>query len=121
MPLPSCEKLSQHTAAQRKKRARVNYVKNAAGKWVRSKAWRECDYTPEGHLREFDTEEAFLKFVDDRRALEGEWTCSVLVIHVMNNSRDKKKQGWLANNKNIEYIKQYKEPENFFNIFGFST
>ena len=72
MPLPSCEKPSQHPAAQRKKRARVNYGKNAAGKWVRSKAWRECDYTPEGHLREFDTEEDFLKFVDDRRALEGE-------------------------------------------------
>ena len=72
MPLPSCENPSQHTAAQRKKRARVNYEKNAAGKWVRSKAWRECDYTPEGHLREFDTEEDFLKFVDDRRALESE-------------------------------------------------
>jgi len=47
-------------------RARANYGKNAAGKWVRRKAWRECDYTPEGHLHEFDTEDAFLKFEQSR-------------------------------------------------------
>ena len=52
--------------AQRKRRVCANYGQNAAGKWVRKKAWRECDYT-DGHLREFDTEGDFLAFEEERR------------------------------------------------------
>jgi hypothetical protein len=51
---------------QRKRRACANYAKNAAGKWVRKRAWRCCDYTQEGHLKEFDSEEALLQFEEDR-------------------------------------------------------
>ena len=40
----------------------ANYGQNAGGKWVRNKAFRSCDYTPEGHLKEFDSKEAFLEF-----------------------------------------------------------
>ena len=53
--------------AQRQRRARANYGQNAACKWVRKKAWRACDYTDDGHLRQFDTEEAFLAFEEERR------------------------------------------------------
>ena len=52
--------------AQRQRRARANYGQNAACKWVRKKAWRACDYTDDGHLRQFDTEEAFLAFEEER-------------------------------------------------------
>ena len=60
------ERPSNTAEAQRKRRACANYGENAAGKWVRKKAWRECDYT-DGHLREFDTEGDFLAFEEERR------------------------------------------------------
>ncbi len=47
-------------------RARKNYDLNAAGKYVRKKAYRECDYTPEGHLRQFETDTAFYAFEEER-------------------------------------------------------
>ena len=53
--------------AQRKRRVCRNYGQNAAGKWARKRAWRECDYI-DGHLREFDTKDAFLAFEEERRA-----------------------------------------------------
>ena len=52
--------------ARRKRRARANYGQNAAGKWVRKRSWRSCDYTEEGNLREFESEEAFLQFEENR-------------------------------------------------------
>ena len=51
---------------QRKRRARANYGQNAAGNWVRKRSWRSSDYTEEGHFREFESEEAFLRFEEDR-------------------------------------------------------
>ena len=57
---------SNTAEAQRKRRACANYGQNAAGKWVRKQAWRDCDYTQDGHLKEFDSEEAFLQFEEDR-------------------------------------------------------
>ena len=34
---------------------------------MRKQAWRQCDYAPDGRLKEYDTEEAFLEFEEDRR------------------------------------------------------
>ena len=59
---------SNTAEAQRKRRACANYGQNAAGKWVRKTAWRACDYIDGGQLRQFDTEEAFLTFEEERRA-----------------------------------------------------
>ena len=53
---------------QRKKRFCVNYGQNAAGKWARKKAWRECDYNDAGHLQEFATKGDFVEFEEKRRA-----------------------------------------------------
>ena len=53
---------------QRKARALKKYGKNLDGKLVRKSAFRECDYTPEGHLWEFDTEDAVQ--AERRRALK---------------------------------------------------
>ena len=53
--------------ARRKARALANYGQNAAGKWVRKKAWRDCDYI-DGHLREFDQYDDILAFEEERRA-----------------------------------------------------
>ena len=50
---------------QRAWRARKNYGRNALGKFVRKKAFRECDYTPEGHLRQFDDEAGFIAFEEE--------------------------------------------------------
>ena len=47
-------------------RARKNYGRNALGKFVRQKAFRECDYTPEGHLVQFDDEDGFVSFEEER-------------------------------------------------------
>ena len=47
---------------QRQRRALQHYGKNLAGKLVRKSGFRECDYTPEGILLEFDTEEEVLAF-----------------------------------------------------------
>ena len=47
-------------------RARKNYGRNALGKFVRQKAFRECDYTPEGHLVQFDDEDGFVSFEEGR-------------------------------------------------------
>ena len=55
-------KPSRESAAQRRKACQHRYGENAAGKWVRSSAFRKIDYNPENpdKLREFDTfEEAF--------------------------------------------------------------
>ena len=54
--------------ARRKARALANYGQNAAGKWVRKKAWRDCDYENNGHLREFDETGDVLAFEEKRRA-----------------------------------------------------
>ena len=42
---------------QRAKRGRLNYGRNTIGELVRKKAFWDCDYTPEGHLKEFDDED----------------------------------------------------------------
>ena len=52
--------MPEDATAKRKRRVLAHYGKNLAGKLVRRSAFRECDYTPEGHLREFDTEDAVL-------------------------------------------------------------
>ena len=54
-----------------KERASTNYGKNEDGKWVRKRHFRECDYTVEGHLLEFDSQEAFLNFEEDRHQQGG--------------------------------------------------
>ena len=51
---------------QRAKRSRLNYDRNALGKLVRKKAFRDCDYTPEGHLVQFDDEAGFIAFEEER-------------------------------------------------------
>ena len=51
---------------QRQRRVRVNYGLNASGKFVRKKAFRVCDYTPEGQLRQFDDEAGFIAFEEER-------------------------------------------------------
>ena len=52
-----------HVADERRKaQALKKYSKNLDGKLVRKSAFRECDYTPEGHLWEFDTEDAVQAF-----------------------------------------------------------
>ena len=65
------EKHSQKAKRQRKERASTNYGKNEDGKWVRKRHFRECDYTVEGHLLEFDSQEAFLNFEEDRHQQGG--------------------------------------------------
>ena len=52
----------QHRAS----RARKNYGSNAAGKLMRKKAFRDCDYTQEGHLVQFDDEAGFITFEEER-------------------------------------------------------
>ena len=54
--------LTQRQEAQRRDRVNTNYIANESGKWVRKRAWRECDYTINGTLQEFDTMEAFQRF-----------------------------------------------------------
>ena len=54
--------MPEDATAQRKRRVLAHYGKNLAGKLVRKSAFRECDYTPEGHLWEFDTEDAVQAF-----------------------------------------------------------
>ena len=51
---------------QRATRGRLNYGRNALGKLVRKKAFRDCDYTPEGHLKQFDDEDGFIAFEEER-------------------------------------------------------
>ena len=46
----------------RQRRALQKYARNAAGKLVRAAAFRACDYTEAGLLREFSTEDAVLTF-----------------------------------------------------------
>ena len=50
----------------RQRRALQKYARNAAGKLVRAAAFRACDYTEAGLLREFGTEDAVLTFELDR-------------------------------------------------------
>ena len=54
--------MPEDATAQRKRRVFAHYDKNLDGKLVRKSAFRECDYTPEGHLWEFDTEDAVQAF-----------------------------------------------------------
>ena len=54
--------MPEDATAQRKRRVLAHYGKNLAGKLVRRSAFRECDYTPEGYLREFDAEDAVQAF-----------------------------------------------------------
>ena len=61
----------QHRAS----RAWKNYGRNALGKFVRKKAFRECDYTLEGHLVQFDDEDAFVSLE------EGRYTCGQHQAH----------------------------------------
>jgi hypothetical protein len=51
----------------RSMRARKNYGRNALGTLVRKKAFRECDYTADGHLKQFADEAEFLAFEEERR------------------------------------------------------
>ena len=52
----------QHRAS----RACKNYGLNALGKHVRKKTFRDCDYTPEGHLLQFDDQPAIIAFEEER-------------------------------------------------------
>ena len=47
-------------------RARRNYGRNALGMFVRKKAFRNCDYTNEGHLNQFVSEGAAADFEEQR-------------------------------------------------------
>lgn len=58
MPLTDTEK--------RQRRVLAKYGRNAAGKFIRAAAFRECDYTPEGALKEFDTDKDALAFEEER-------------------------------------------------------
>ena len=71
----SCHKQTAHYSARamvltaeqhRANRARKNYGRNAGGKLVRKKAFRDCDYTPDGHLRQFDDDAGFAAFEEER-------------------------------------------------------
>ena len=53
---------------QRSQRTRRNYGSNALGKLVRKKAIRDCDYTAEGHLRQFTDEAGIIAFEEERHA-----------------------------------------------------
>ena len=58
---------SRVLAARRVGVAQKNYGLNAAGKYARKRAYRDCcDCTPDGRLLEFDTDEAFLAFEEAR-------------------------------------------------------
>ena len=46
----------------RQRRALQKYARNAAGKLVRTAAFRACDYTEAGLLREFANDDAVLAF-----------------------------------------------------------
>ena len=50
----------------RQRRALQKYARNAAGKLVRTAAFRACDYTEAGLLREFANDDAVLAFELDR-------------------------------------------------------
>ena len=63
MPLTSQEK--------RAARARHNYGPNALGNLVRKQAYRNCDYTDEGQLRQFSDEASLLKFEEDKYSRGG--------------------------------------------------
>ena len=52
----------QHRAG----RACKNYGLNALGKHVRKQTFRDCDYTPEGHLVQFDDEPGDIAFEEER-------------------------------------------------------
>ena len=55
------------TAQQfRERRALAKYGKNSAGNLVRATAFRECDYTDLGALREFGDKEEVLEFEEAR-------------------------------------------------------
>ena len=43
-----------------------NYGRNAHGMFVRKKAFRDCDYTKEGHLNQFVCEDAAADFEETR-------------------------------------------------------
>ena len=45
-----------------------NYGRNALGMCVRKKAFRKCDYTDEGHLNQFVSEDAAADFEEKRYA-----------------------------------------------------
>ena len=61
------------TAEQfRQRRALQKYGRNAADKLVRASAFRECDYTEAGQLREFVTEAEVLAF-EAARYEDGHW------------------------------------------------
>ena len=64
MSMPA--RASNTAEAQRRRRACSHYGKTSAGKWVRKRAWRACDYTEECHLKEFQSEMDFLWFEEDR-------------------------------------------------------
>ena len=62
-------KPSRGPAARRRKACQHRYGENAAGKWVRSSAFREIDYDPENpnRLREFDNFDAAFTFDEECR------------------------------------------------------
>ena len=51
---------------QRTKRSLLNYGRNALGKLVRKQTFRDCDYTSEGHLVQFDDEAECIAFEEER-------------------------------------------------------
>ena len=61
MPLSDSEK--------RQRRGLAKHGRNAAGKLIRAAAFRECDYMPEGALKDFDTGDALA--VEEERYKDG--------------------------------------------------
>ena len=51
---------------QRAAKAAKQYGRNALGKLVRKKAFRDCDYTTDGHLQQFADEAGVLAFEEER-------------------------------------------------------
>ena len=51
---------------ERQRRGLAKYGRNAAGKLIRAAAFRECDYMPEGALKEFDTDKDALASEEER-------------------------------------------------------
>ena len=69
--LPALRAMPLTNQEKRAARARENYGPNALGNLVRKKAYRNCDYTDEGQLRQFSDEASLLKFEEDKYSRGG--------------------------------------------------
>ena len=58
--------MPRSTQQRRALRAGRNYGRNALGMFVRKQAFRNCDYTEEGHLNQFISEDAAADFEETR-------------------------------------------------------